>query len=117
MRETQGGRLGFLWKRKTSEAGAPRFRFRWRYAVSGFLVFGVLSLTIGTEDPVTVAERDIKARFETTFRINRDPYKTATGEKTYPLDSPTLNTLIEDLRKYGEYVSKQSFLRAHLKAD
>lgn len=100
-----------------------RVNFRWKYAFSAFLVCGVLSITIGKNapDPLLVHIDALAQDFDTAFKINKDP-KTATSaeidgpaERTFPLDSPVLTSLVRRLMEYGDFLSKQSFERAKLK--
>jgi hypothetical protein len=51
-----------------------KFRFRWKYAISAFLVCGVLSLTIGAPkapDPLVKEANEIQAHYNLLFKINK----------------------------------------------
>jgi hypothetical protein len=94
------------------------FRFRWKYAVAAFFVYGVLSLTIGQEDPLVTEAKAVRAKYERLFKINKDE-KTASGkeldgpeEKTFQLDTPHFAAFVKELAVFGKKISEQSVERA-----
>lgn len=99
-----------------------KVQFRWKYAVSAFLVCGVLSLTIGSPDkpvdPLVVEANALVARYNKFFKVNKDPLTASEAmldgpeEKTFVLDHPEFNQLILAVYRFGTKVSNASFTRA-----
>lgn len=99
-----------------------KVQFRWKYAVSAFLVCGVLSLTIGSPsrpvDPLVTEANALVARYNKLFKVNKDPL-TATSamldgpeEGTFVLDHPEFNQVVIAVYRFGKKISNESFARA-----
>ncbi|MBC7386998.1 MAG: hypothetical protein H7301_12665 [Cryobacterium sp.] len=98
-----------------------KVQFRWKYAVSTFLVCGVLSLTLGkakVKDPLVVEAITLAKDFDKVFKINKDP-KTATqselfgpDEKTFGPESEVYRSIHGSVFQFGRKVSRESFSRA-----
>jgi hypothetical protein len=93
--------------------------FRWRYPVAAFLVAGVLSIAIGREDPLAERTKDIQYKYDTLFKMNKDPATASTGsidgpdEKTFPLDSEKLKDFVREMMYFNSYLTSESVARAH----
>lgn len=109
------------------------FHFRWKYAISAFLICGVLSLTIGgknTPDPLLVETQALSRLVDDTFKINKTTaQKIAEGgadpssplasdaeldgpaDRTFLETSPTLIPLVVKVKLLGQKISEESFRR------
>lgn len=96
-----------------------KFQFRWKYAISAFLVCGVLSLTIGgpkAPDPLLVETKALAANVERAFKINKGPNATdaeldGPSERTLLENSPALIELVQKTYALGRKISSESFRR------
>ncbi len=99
--------------------GKYRFHFRWKYAISAFLVCGVLSLTIGgpkAPDSLAVELAEYTKKFDEAFKVDKGPGAKeedldAPDERTIPETSPVLIGLVNQLKIIGEKINSESIRR------